>query len=329
MIPLKLKHGDEIRVVAPARSLDLPWISEELKNIAAERFQNMGFKLTFGNNVMKKDEMSSSSVQERVEDLHNAFSDSNVRAIITVIGGYNSIEIIPYLDYQLIKDNPKILCGYSDITAVLNAIYTKTGLVTYYGPHYFDFGDLKSFDYTLDYFNKCLLQEDKYNLGSSKEWSDEKWGKDQQNRHFNKNNGYVCVNEGQAEGTIIGGNISTLQLLRGTEYWPANSQKYVLFIEDDSEYTIDHLNRNLVSLCLDPSYANCSGIVFGRFQIESEVTGESIKSIVLRNSKIIGNIPIIANADFGHTTPKATIPLGGSAKIVSNEKSSSIEIVEH
>ncbi len=328
MIPLKLKPGDEIRVVAPARSLALPWLTEELKTIANKRFEKLGLRLTFSSSVMDIDYMSSSSIKKRVKDLHEAFKDKNVKAIITVIGGYNSIEILPYLDYQLIKNNPKIICGYSDITAVLNGIYAKSGLITYYGPHYFDFGELRGFDYTLEYFEKCLFREDEYSLLESDLWSDEKWGRDQKNRNFFKNKGLLSIQEGEAEGVVVGGNISTLQLLRGTEYWPARKDKYIFFIEDDDEYGIDHLNRNIVSLCLDKSFTNCVGMVFGRFQIGSNISTELLRKIVKRNRKTIGDIPIIVNADFGHTTPKATLPLGGTAKIIS-ARNSQLKIIKH
>src|SRR3989344_1635807 len=162
MFPEKLTNNNEIRVLTPARSLAMPWISEEIKEIAKKRFKELGFGLTFGKNVNELNEHNSSSIRSRIEDLHDAFKDKNVKGIITVIGGHNSIELLPFLDYTLIKKNPKIFCGYSDITALQNAIYAKTSLVTYSGPHFFDFGDLKGFEYTKEYFKKCLMQKKEY-----------------------------------------------------------------------------------------------------------------------------------------------------------------------
>jgi len=128
IIPPKLKQGDEIRIIAPARSLSL--LSEDLVILAKENFEKQGFKITFSKNCKEKDMFNSSSVKLRVDDLHEAFSDENVKAVFTVIGGFNSNQILKYLDYDLIKNNPKILCGYSDITALANAITAKTGLIT-------------------------------------------------------------------------------------------------------------------------------------------------------------------------------------------------------
>ena len=135
IIPDRLKKGDEIRVIAPSRNINL--LSEETMKIATSRLDELGFKVTFGKNVHNEIDKNyyCSSIEDRVSDLHDAFRDKNVKAILTVIGGFNVNQILDYLDYDLIKNNPKIICGFSDITALLNSITTKTGLVTYYGPH--------------------------------------------------------------------------------------------------------------------------------------------------------------------------------------------------
>lgn len=132
-----MKFGDEIRVISPARSMKI--ITQELREIAKIRFEEMGLKVTFAKHVEECDEFSSSSIESRVEDIHEAFLDKNVKAVITTIGGYNSNQLLKYIDYEIIKNNPKIFCGFSDITALCCAIYKKTGLITYYGPHFSSF----------------------------------------------------------------------------------------------------------------------------------------------------------------------------------------------
>ena len=127
MIPPKLQPGDEIRVIAPARSLGI--ISPENREIATKRLEELGFTVSFSDHVEEQDEFDSSSLQSRIADLHAAFEDKNVKGMFTVIGGFNSNQLLKYIDYDLIKKNPKILCGYSDITALSNAIYAKTGMV--------------------------------------------------------------------------------------------------------------------------------------------------------------------------------------------------------
>ncbi|PIX68846.1 LD-carboxypeptidase, partial [Candidatus Roizmanbacteria bacterium CG_4_10_14_3_um_filter_39_13] len=149
MIPSKLKRGDLIRVIAPSRSLNL--IGEETRQIANKRFEEMGLTLSFGKHINETDDFASSSVESRIEDLHDAFADENVKAILTVIGGFNSNQILKYIDWNLIQKNPKIFCGFSDITVLNNAIYAKIGLATYSGPHYSTFGQKLHFDYSLEY----------------------------------------------------------------------------------------------------------------------------------------------------------------------------------
>ena len=159
MIPNKLKSGDEVRVIAPSRSMKI--INAETHEIATKRLTDLGLKVTFGKNVDLCDDFTSSPIEARIEDLNEAFTDKNVKAILTVIGGFNSNQLLKHIDYELIKNNPKIFCGFSDITALNDAIYAKTGLVTYSGPHYSSFGMKYGFDYTLDYFKKMLFSEDK------------------------------------------------------------------------------------------------------------------------------------------------------------------------
>ena len=108
--------------------------------IIEERFERLGLRLGYGEHVGVRDDFDSSPVADRVADLHAAFADPDVAAILTVIGGFNSNELLPYLDWDLIAAHPKVFCGYSDITALQNAILARTGLVTYSGPHWSAFG---------------------------------------------------------------------------------------------------------------------------------------------------------------------------------------------
>ena len=297
IVPPKLKQGDEIRIIAPARSLSL--LSEDLVKLAKKNFENQGFKITFSKNCKEKDVFTSSSIKSRVEDLHEAFSDKNVKAIFTVIGGFNSNQILKYIDYNLIKKNPKILCGYSDITALANAITAKTGLVTYSGLHFSTWGMKKEFEYNLEYFRKCLIEESEFEIKPSKTWSDDAWYKDQENRKIEKNKGFIILNKGKAEGTILGGNLCTFNLLQGTEFMPDISNS-ILFLEDDymaGDYFGVEFDRNLQSLIHQPNFEKVKGIVIGRFQKKTDMTLEKLKYII-KTKEELKNLPIIANVDF-------------------------------
>ena len=316
IIPEKLKKGDEIRIIASSRSMSL--LSDETISIATKRLEDLGFKVTFGKNVGMSinDVYCCGTIEERIEDLHEAFSDKNVKAILTVIGGFNVNQILDYIDYDLIKNNPKIICGFSDITALLNSIHKKTGLVTYYGPHYSSFGMKKGFEYTLEYFKKMFMDNEMINISDSMEWSDDTWFLDQENRDFISNDGRVVINEGECEGTIIGGNLCTLNLLQGTEYYPEDDN-LILFLEDDSlvgsEFTRE-FDRDLQSLIHSLSNRNIKGVVIGRAQKESKMNLDKWKYILETKEKI-KDVPIIINMDFGHTTPIFTFPIGGMCRI--------------
>lgn len=327
IIPNKIKKGDEIRIIAPSRSMKI--LKEDVINLAKERLEELGFRVTFGKNVMNSlnDDFKCASIEDRVEDLHDAFKDKNVKAIITAIGGYNVNQLLDYIDYELIKQNPKIICGFSDITALVNAIHKKTGLVTYLGVQFFSLGMKYGLDYSIEYFKKIFMQDKDIKIESSKEWSNDKWLKNQEEREFIDNKGMEVINSGEALGKIIGGNLCTLNLLQGTEYMP-DLENSILFIEDDGETGkafIREFDRNLQSLLHSAKGKKINGIVIGRAEKISEMNTTRWKKII-ETKKELENIPVIINADIGHTTPIFTFPIGGNAEIVAKDKNVEITI---
>lgn len=325
MLANKLKMGDEIRVIAPARSLSI--MNDESKKVAIKTLENMGFKVSFSKNCEEIDEFYSSSIKSRLDDLHEAFLDKNVKAILTVIGGYNCNQLLDSIDFEIIKNNPKIICGYSDITALANAIYNISDLITYSGPHFSSFGMKKGIEYTKEHFKKCLIEENEFEVESSKQWSDDSWFLDQENRNFFENKGYQVINEGTATGKIIGGNLCTFNLLHGTKYMP-NLENKILFIEDDDLSSPETFDRDLQSLIHQPNFDKVKGIVLGKFQIDMKITKEKLYKI-LKTKLQLNNIPIITEVNFGHTTPQITFPIGGEAKIVADKDNVKIIISKH
>ena len=325
LIPSKLKKGDHIQVIAPARSLGL--LSEETKQIANNRLKAMGFELSFGAHVAEMDDFASSSIESRLEDLHAAFTDKTIQGILTVIGGFNSNQLLQYIDWELIRNNPKVFCGYSDITALNNSIFAKTGLVTYSGPHYSTFGQKLYFEYTQAHFEQTVMSAETVMIQASKHWFDDAWYINQEQRNAIENPGFVVVNEGQVEGTVLGANLCTFNLLQGTDFMPS-LKNAVLFLEDDYESRPHHFDRDLQSLIHLPDFAGVKGLVIGRFQIASEMTKQLLFEII-RSKKQLSRIPVMANVDFGHTDPKITIPIGGTAKIVATENAAEIVFTKH
>ncbi|WP_339314469.1 S66 peptidase family protein [Paenibacillus sp. FSL R10-2734] len=309
--PNKLKPGDELRIISPARSLSL--IAAEQRKIAKEQLQKLGFRISFSVNSFEKDDFVSSSIESRIEDLHEAFLDPNVKGILTTIGGFNSNQLLRHIDYSIIAENPKRLCGYSDITALSNAIYAQTGLVTYSGPHFSSFAMLHDNEYTIQYFRKLMMDNKEILVRPSKHWSDDEWYLDQENRIFIRNEGPYIINDGEATGTIIGGNLCTLNLLHGTEYMPS-LRNSIVFLEDDYESSPVTFDRDLQSLIHQPDFQHVKGLVIGRFQQGSRMTKDLLTKIIASKEEL-SDIPVIADVDFGHTSPMITFPVGGQASL--------------
>ncbi|KTD86485.1 S66 family peptidase [Paenibacillus etheri] len=311
MIPNKLKPGDELRIISPARSLSL--IAAEQRKVAKEQLQKLGFRISFSVNSFEKDDFVSSSIESRIEDLHEAFLDPNVKGILTTIGGFNSNQLLRYIDYSIIAEHPKRLCGYSDITALSNAIYAKTGLVTYSGPHFSTFAMLHDNEYTIEQFRKLMMDNNEIVVRASKHWSDDEWYLDQENRVFIRNEGPFIINDGEAKGTIVGGNLCTLNLLQGTEYMPSLKNS-ILFLEDDYESSPVTFDRDLQSLIHQPDFQHVKGLVIGRFQQGSRMTKDLLIKIITSKEEL-SDIPVVADVDFGHTSPMITFPVGGQASL--------------
>ncbi|MGE7759824.1 S66 peptidase family protein [Peribacillus sp. NPDC097895] len=322
MKPSRLQAGDEIRVIAPSRSLAI--VKGEQRRLAEERLTELGFKVTYGKTALFHDDFFSNSIEDRIEDLHEAFRDPNVKGIFTAIGGYNANQLLRYIDYDLIKENPKVLMGYSDITAILLAIYKKTDLTTYSGPHFSTFGMKAGLEYTMEHFKKAIIESEGFYLEPSETWSDDSWHLEQDDRTFHPNAGYMVIQEGEASGTVIGGNLCTLNLLQGTEFMPS-LQDSILFIEDDEESHPFSFDRDLQSLLHQPDASGIKGIVIGRFQKESGMTEYALQEIIATKKEING-IPVIANANFGHVHPFVTVPVGSKAVMKVKNGKTTIQI---
>ncbi|UKA63967.1 LD-carboxypeptidase [Arthrobacter sp. FW306-04-A] len=272
--PPKLRRGDLVRVVAPALSRAVVMEHDNTSHIG-RRFAEMGLRLSFGEHVDEMNGLLSSSTQSRVDDLHAAFSDPDVAGILTVIGGFSSNELLPYLDWELIGANPKTLCGYSDITA----------------------------------------------LRPAAAWTDDAWFRDQDARTLIPGDGWWPLQDGTASGRIVGGNLSTLNLLQGTANMPS-LEGALLFLEDDFESHPATFARDLASLLQTPEAKGIRGLVIGRFQQASRMTRDLLALIAAKQSVLAG-LPVLANADFGHTSPIFTFPIGGQAEVTVGESSTS------
>lgn len=319
-IPARIQSGDSFRAIAPSYSRTFVMEFDNTKWIN-DRFKSMGLGLEFGEHVDENDAFDSSSITSRVADLHAAFADPHIDGIISVIGGFNSNELLPYLDWDLIAANPKVFCGYSDFTALANAVHTKTGLLTYIGAHWSSFGMRDHFEPTGEWF-RTATHEQTWSITHSTEFTDDLWFMDQDNRTVHQTVGPWILAPGSVTGKVIGGNLSTLHLLQGTEFMPS-LEGSILFLEEDGAADIHEFARRLASILQAPDAAGIRGLAIGRFQLDSGVTRNLLEQVIAKHP-LLQNLPVVANLDFGHTSPMFTLPIGGYAKL--SEASGSVEL---
>jgi muramoyltetrapeptide carboxypeptidase len=314
VVPPKLRRGDEVRVIAPSRSLAI--LPDDQHATATARLAGLGLRVSFGRHVRERDEFDSSAVASRVADLHEAFLDPAVRGVMTIIGGFNGNQLLRSIDWDLAAAHPKVFCGYSDITVLQNAMLARARLVTYSGPHFSTLSMVKGLEYTLDGLRRCLMDDGPFDVEASPAWSDDAWFLDQENRTFHANPGPTTLRPGVAEGITVGGNLCTLNLLQGTPWMPSLDGA-ILLVEEDAQagaLAAVEFDRNLQSVLHLPDADGLRGVVIGRFQPGSQMSLDRLRRIVGTKPEL-ASVPVACGFDFGHTTPHATLPIGGRVRL--------------
>ncbi|WP_143959264.1 S66 peptidase family protein [Litoribacter populi] len=322
MLAPKLKPGDEIRVIAPSHSIP-PAFTDRQRQQALDCLKSLGVSVSFGKYVNEVNEFETTTVLNRLIDLHEAFADPNVKGVLTATGGSSVSQLLNEIDYALVKENPKIVCGLSDITALSYALYQKTGIVNYYGPHFTMLGESTLVDYSIEYMQRVLMEEGPVEIKPSNYYNDMP---DDIEKVLNT--GFWTLNEGTAEGKCIGGNFLTTNFIIGSEYMPDLSD-CILYFEENYIMDYKDIQNELQSLFNHENMVTIKGLLLGRFQKGSNVDREKLMHMV-KNIRGLESIPVIGNVDFGHTAPKLTLPIGGrlSLNAEKNDKVS-ILIIEH
>ena len=314
--PKRLSQGDTIRIVAPASNMAS--LAKSSVDRGVENLEKLGFIVEIDPNVYRSYKGTAGRPMERAESLMEAFLDESVDGIMCCWGGFNSNDIIDYLDYQAIKENPKVFVGYSDITILNTVLYWEAGLVNFQGPAFITFTHEFLMPWEVDVFKQVTMDgREILELRASPTFIDDPffWKHPDEPVEERKNLGWGLVNGGEAEGRLIGGHLGTLLCLAGTRYWP-DLKDHILFIESDEE-DVGAVNiiRQLRHLKHLGALDEVSGLVVGRIP---EVLGlkddRSIESIV--GDAVEGlDIPVVTQFDFGHTNPIATIPIGVRGRI--------------
>ena len=304
--PPKLTHGDLISIIAPASSVS----DDSLIQKSFNYFEKLGYKVKLGKNVYQKRGYLAGTDEQRLEDIHDSFYDMNIKAIFCLRGGYGSARLLDKIDYNLIKRNPKIFVGYSDITSLQMAFLQKTKLVTFSGP-------MTATDFIVDldpnaedFFWRIVTSNKK--IGKISNTNSEK---------------FITIKKGRNEGNLIGGNLSIILSLFGTGYLPL-LKNFILLLEEinESPYKID---RMLNQLRLGRFFNNMRGVILGKFvdccEHDSNKKTLSVNEVILDYFGKM-DIPIINNFMYGHINEKLTIPFGINCKL--NASRLGVEILE-
>jgi muramoyltetrapeptide carboxypeptidase len=297
--PARLNNGDKIALVTPGS-----YITEEEKQESIDNLRNLGFNVDYSDRLMQKNGYFSATDEERAADLNEMFERKDIQGIMCARGGYGCARILPYLDYDLIRENPKSFIGFSDVTALHYAIYKNSRLITFHGP----VGVSTFSQFSVNNFNDVLIEpKDNLELVNS----------------LNDNNynpyGITTITEGSAEGELIGGNLSIVTSLIGTDYDIDYADK-IIFLEEflEEPYRID---RMLTQMLQAGKFKNAAGIALGVFKsCESKETNPSFSesfSLMEVLKDRLGNlgIPVVYGLSFGHVVDKFTLPVGVRAEL--------------
>ena len=316
--PKKLQKGDIVMIVSPSGG-----VPKELRgqfNKGIKFLEELGLKVKIGKNVLGRYYYSSGTVEERLSDIHEAFADKTVKAVIMSIGGKTANNLLDKLDFDLIKKNPKIFSGISDGTTLFDPIFSKTGLITYHGPDLiFGFG-LPMSSTIKESLIKTWLKGRVGQLHPNPDWK----GLDELNKN-EKYHGWQCVRKGKASGKLVGGNITCLTNLDNTEFRP-DYKSSILFLEA-YELNVEDLDMLFTHFRQTKVFDEINGLILGHFygsHMENKKQDRKVSDVILEITKNY-SFPILEIGELGHNVENYILPIGCQATIDADKKYFSID----
>lgn len=333
--PQRLKSGDKVATVSlswgGAGDADLLWRYNLGKKRLEEQF---GLKVVEMPNTLKGSDYLYHHPEKRAEDLMAAFSDTSIKGIFSCIGGEESIRMLSYIDFHIIKDNPKVFIGYSD-TTIAHFMCLKANLSSFYGASILaEFAEnIKMFDYTAYWTNKVLFDPSPIGIiPASNEWTGERieWFEENTSiaKNMIKNQGYEFLQgKGVVKGPLIGGCIEVMEMMKGTSLWPSKEkfEDAILFFETSEDMPepsyMEYWLRNYGSQGI---LQKVKAIIFGKPYQEKYY--EEYKASIMKIISELGllDLPIVYNMTFGHNQPMTCLPYGAMAEIDCGNKTFTI-----
>ncbi|MEA5618738.1 LD-carboxypeptidase [Cronbergia sp. UHCC 0137] len=298
--PARLKPGDGVGLISPASAV---FLQEEV-DIVVDAVRGLGLVPYLAPHLRDRYGYLAGKDQDRAADVTNFFADPKIAALIPMRGGWGCSRILPYLDYQIIRKNPKIIVGFSDITALLLGIYAQTGLITFHGPN----GLTSWKPEPTEFFRRVLFNGEKVTFENQKDSGDA-------NRLMQVKNRIQTINPGKARGRLIGGNLSVLSGIVGSPYVP-NLKGAILFLEDINE-NIYRIDRLMTHLKLAGVFQQLGGFIFGQCRQcspDADYGSLTLEEVVWDHIQPLG-IPAWFGAEIGHIERMFTLPIGAEVEI--------------
>lgn len=316
--PLRLAEGDTVGIISPASSIDSEGPRRFERGVA--NLLAMGFGVRVAPNARAARGHTAGTIAQRVDDIHALFADPQVRAVFASVGGLNSNQLLEYLDYDLMARNPKILMGYSDVTALLLGVQRLAGLVTFHGPAVLpQFGEPWGLHpYTARWFRSVLMHpEAPLELAPSRRSIFApvcRTAEDTEPRRGVRHRGPRTVAPGVAEGPVVAGNLSTLLVLACSRYWP-DMDGAILCIEDDESESPASIDRMVTQLRTMGVFGRIAALLVGRCHPEVGFSRRDSLPALLRTASKGYDLPMAIDFDFGHTDPMFILPNGVRARV--------------
>jgi muramoyltetrapeptide carboxypeptidase len=318
--PPRLREGDTVGVISPS------WGGGAAYPHRVERggahLESLGFRVKIAPHAMNSVGYVSDTPENRAADIHAMFGDPEVRAVFVTIGGDHSCHLLPLLDWGLIRSNPKIFVGWSDAHVLSVAIWQMTGLVTFNGPSVMtEIADYPTMpEYSERHMLEVLCTPEPLGVVQASDWWTEElldWDEKEdlvRARSRQRSEGWAWLKEGVAEGVLVGGCLETLQHLRGTPYWP-RWEGAILFLETSEEKPdperVDGILMDYENMGV---FERIRALLFGRPMCYEPEEREQLREVILERTGKYG-FPVVADMDFGHTSPMLTLPVGCRAVV--------------